>query len=367
MVTPMDVFGGLAQGYKTAQQIQMGPQLNQLKLLQEQAKLNQLQGLDPVSQQDIAASQQRMDIAQQQQEQDARDLIADVAYLSSEMNPEQKQVLLTALGKMGVDFNELTPEELTSMESLGRDRRKGLLGTEGRNFESMTKGLSPEEKEQAKRIKLGLSPRAVGSAAQTIAETGVTEDVAESEAAITGAKESAKETSKLKVQFDLKPQVESAVKDAVAGATARAEIAKTNRSNAKAMEVYEVAMSGLNDALGGTYTGPIVGLVPAMTANQQIATGAVAAMAPVLKQLFRSAGEGTFTDSDQRLLLDMVPTRKDLPEARASKIRNIDAIVRAKLSAQEESPKEPRPTSGQGGRARSKQFQINGVTVKRID
>ena len=54
-------------------------------------------------------------------------------------------------------------------------------------------------------------------------------------------------------------------------------------------------------------------------------------MAPVLKQLFRSAGEGTFTDRDQELLLDMVPKRTDRAEAIAEKMANIDRIVSAKL------------------------------------
>jgi hypothetical protein len=56
-------------------------------------------------------------------------------------------------------------------------------------------------------------------------------------------------------------------------------------------------------------------------------------MAPILKQLFRGAGEGTFTNQDQELLIAMLPTRKDTPEARIIKVQNIDAIVRAKLNA----------------------------------
>jgi hypothetical protein len=54
-------------------------------------------------------------------------------------------------------------------------------------------------------------------------------------------------------------------------------------------------------------------------------------MAPVLKQLFRVAGEGVFTDRDQALLLQMIPTRTTRPEARAAQIENIDKIVKAKL------------------------------------
>lgn len=98
-----------------------------------------------------------------------------------------------------------------------------------------------------------------------------------------------------------------------------------------ALELYETAKEGLMSGLGGSDTGRFVGMLPAITANQQIAKGSVAAMAPVLKQLFRTAGEGVFTDRDQQLLLEMVPGRTDLPEARNAMIANIDKIVKAKL------------------------------------
>jgi hypothetical protein len=94
---------------------------------------------------------------------------------------------------------------------------------------------------------------------------------------------------------------------------------------------YEEAKNGLLSGLSGSETGPIVGRLPAFTAAQQTAQGGVAAMAPALKQIFRVAGEGTFTDRDQALLMDMVPTRADRPEAAKAKIQNIDNIVRAKL------------------------------------
>ena len=99
----------------------------------------------------------------------------------------------------------------------------------------------------------------------------------------------------------------------------------------KAVDMYVASRNGLLSGLEGSFTGPIVGRSMAYTAKQQIAEGGVAAMAPVLKQLFRVSGEGTFTDKDQELLLDMVPTRKDEPEARAAKIDNIDKIIAAKL------------------------------------
>jgi hypothetical protein len=164
----------------------------------------------------------------------------------------------------------------------------------------------------------------------------LTEKVAASEAIIEGEKTAAKETAKLSTQLKLEPAVKSAVATAVAKAKATVDALGTKRDNQIALQVYDTAVSGLVKSLGGTVTGPLIGRAPAFTANQQIADGAVAAMAPVLKQLFRASSEGTFTDQDQKLLLDMVPTRKDEPEARIAKIQNINAIVRAKLSVPQE-------------------------------
>lgn len=128
---------------------------------------------------------------------------------------------------------------------------------------------------------------------------------------------------------------ERAGAEAWARAAAQAGVERQTDLSAKqsTLGVWRVARQGLMSALSGTTTGPIAGRMPALTAGQQTADGAVAAVAPVLKQLFRSAGEGVFTDRDQQLLLDMVPTREDLPEARENKMQMIDAIIEAKLSA----------------------------------
>ncbi len=145
------------------------------------------------------------------------------------------------------------------------------------------------------------------------------------------AESQAAEGGKLAAQAQTKPRVEALVKaavDQVAAATAQSE---KSAINSTALQTYDIAMNGLVEALGGTTTGPIAGWLPALTDSAQIAGGAVAAMAPVLKQIFRSAGEGIFTDKDQALLMEMVPTRKDRPAAAVAKIRNIDAIVRSKL------------------------------------
>lgn len=120
-------------------------------------------------------------------------------------------------------------------------------------------------------------------------------------------------------------------KEAEASVTAAADNTERDRANQATYGIYESGMRGLYGGLSGATTGPVVGRLPAVTASQQVAEGGVAAMAPVLKQMFRAAGEGTFTDKDQTLLLAMLPTRTDLPAARDAKIANVDNIVRAKL------------------------------------
>lgn len=123
----------------------------------------------------------------------------------------------------------------------------------------------------------------------------------------------------------------------------------------KTLNMYVAARDGLLTGLEGATTGPALGRIPAFTSGQQIAEGGVSAMAPVLKQLFRVAGEGTFTDKDQELLLGMVPTRADKPAARAAKMANIDRIVSAKLGMPV--PARPTPTApGAAGEAPGVKF-----------
>ena len=133
------------------------------------------------------------------------------------------------------------------------------------------------------------------------------------------------------VDIETKPIIAGAEAEARAGAESKQKVADTARKNATAANVYETGMNNLLSALGDTTTGPIAGRIPAMTANAQIAEGAGAAMTPVLKQMFREAGEGVFTDKDQEMLNAMLPNRKDHPEAAKAKIKMIDDVVRAKL------------------------------------
>src|SRR5690606_23360432 len=88
-----------------------------------------------------------------------------------------------------------------------------------------------------------------------------------------------------------------------AEAKAGVERGQEQRQRDMAFSQFQTAMAATERALSNTVTNPVAGISPALTENQQIAEGAVAAMAPILKQLFRSAGEGVFTDKDQELLM----------------------------------------------------------------
>lgn len=182
------------------------------------------------------------------------------------------------------------------------------------------------------RIALGLDPRATGSAQQTIAERGTAKEVAK----VAGTIEGGKQQAKLMAQLELEPEVKAAVQTATSAAQAQANELSKNKSNDSAWRVYSTGLDNLSQSLGKTeQAGPLLGRITAITADAQTADGAIAIMAPLLKQAFRSAGEGQFTDKDQQLLMDMIPTRKDLPEARQSKLEAIDAIMRAKLGQSE--------------------------------
>lgn len=197
-----------------------------------------------------------------------------------------------------------------------------------KDWKQKTENLSEADKAKALRIALRLDPGAVGSAAQTVAQNeALTDAVADSQATIEGAKEE----SKLDAQYKMKPKIAKAVELATSEANAMADKNKETKSNANALKVYDVAFSSLTGALGKTYTGPMAGLMPAITSNAQMAEGAIAMVLPTMKAVFRDAGEGTFTEGDQKLLTDMIPTRSDTPETIKFKLNAIDSIIRAKL------------------------------------
>ena len=283
--------------------IQAGDDVGLLRSVQNRYQNLVEQGRDPSDTQDILNMLQSGDTGQITQ---AKEIITAIAGGGEEGGIERQNVQSTFVGD------------------------NGNLFTVRRNGDVVDTGYKPSENVQLVTRPDG-STIAVDTKGTNAGQPVAT--VVTQEEALKGKETASKvtETGKLTAQLELEPQIKSAVAQAEATANAAADLAKEQKSNATTFAVYETAMSSLMDGLGNTDTGPFVGRIPAVTANQQIADGAIAAIAPVLKQLFRAAGEGIFTDKDQELLLAMVPKRSDLPAARESKFRNIDAIVRAKL------------------------------------
>lgn len=130
----------------------------------------------------------------------------------AEKRPQALLQLATSLRDAGEDFSHIVelsqmPADRQEMEArriiamgAGIDEvLSPLFGTTDaatRNFQYLTEGLSPEEVEQARRIELGLAPRAVGSSSITIAQDNLTDVVADSESTISGAKAGASESAK---------------------------------------------------------------------------------------------------------------------------------------------------------------------------
>lgn len=115
-------------------------------------------------------------------------------------------------------------------------------------------------------------------------------------------------------------------------AEAQAKQIADSKANATAFNVFNAAIKNVENTLAATTTGPVLGRLPAITSNQQTAEKAIAIMAPTLKALFRSVGEGTFTDRDQEILLQMIPSRTDNKEAIKNSLEMISEVVRIKLS-----------------------------------
>lgn len=108
----------------------------------------------------------------QQQGRDNKDTLSLLDLDEAQQNQALTNVQLAALS---------TKERFSLSE---RATRAAEVPAEQRAFESLIKDLPPEEQKQAKLIKLGLQPRAVGSAIQTISEQGIADEVANASATI---------------------------------------------------------------------------------------------------------------------------------------------------------------------------------------
>lgn len=79
--------------------------------------------------------------------------------------------------------------DIKTLEQLGLISALGGVPSDVTTFNTFAEGLSDEDRDKARRIELGLDPRAQGSSAITIATGGLTDQVANSNAAIEGAEQ----------------------------------------------------------------------------------------------------------------------------------------------------------------------------------
>jgi hypothetical protein len=144
------------------------------------------------------------------------------------ISAERMQERKMQLQERGLDIQE---RRLLS----GGDAPAGL-----QEFSGMTEGLSKEDKERARRIALGLDPRATGSAAITTATSGLTDVVAESEAKITGKTKMAEGTAKDVVDY-------------------KKSLFDSINSNSRMLNKYNFAIKQLDE---GAQTGPVIRSLP---------------------------------------------------------------------------------------------------------
>lgn len=263
----------------------------------------------------MQGAQVKSQLAEQQREQDERERQQAALSQLGETMPQLKPFLGTGL-------------EGQAMTMLGKSQGGGIGTYNPRDYttESWTEFVQGGAKD----------PSVLNRYAGTLEERMASDPefaarVMEFQKKSAGGAAGAAEEAKLFARLQMQPQVDAAVARAKAEAEQGVKRAGEQRGNDVAYQTYTSAMNHLASAMGETVTGPGVGYLPAITTNAQIAEGAVSVMAPILKSMFRTAGEGTFTDRDQELLMNMLPTRNDTAEARAAKIQAIDAVVQMKL------------------------------------
>jgi hypothetical protein len=214
---------------------------------------------------------------------------------------KSKNKTLVALQNMGMspdeaDFLGENPDLLkVATVAMYKKQMGGDPTAEMQTFDYLTKGLSEEDKKKALRVKLGLEARA-GLPLETYFGRGYA-----------GA-------------------------SGTAAGTTEAEFAKQATTNRILKSQLDFGFDNLGTALGATgQTGKIFGNLPAVTTGAQLADNAKAILLPLMKGVWRGAGEGVFTDKDQETLEAMFPSRDMTPEAAKQALLIVRQLTELKL------------------------------------
>ena len=212
-----------------------------------------------------------------------------------------KNATIDALRQMGLEEGELkllgnNPELLkVAATAMYKKRYGGDITAEMQTWNALTKGLSDADQEKARRIKLGLDPRAGLALSEYFGRGYMTKS---------GENLSAAEAKAL----------------------------ETKALNQSLRSQTTWALDELGRSLGATgQTGVILGNMPAMVTSSQIADNSRAILLPIMKSIWRGAGEGVFTDKDQEALEAMFPSRNMTVEAQRQALANIKRITELKL------------------------------------
>lgn len=231
------------------------------------------------------------------------------SFLSSRIKDVREQAIaeksknktIEAMQQMGMDPAELkllaeNPELLkVAATAMYKKRYGGDITADIQNWNMLTKDLSPADEAKARRIKLGLEARA-GLPDSVYFGRGYSQEAG------TQAGKFEAETVKQQEAFRI----------------LRSQI--------------DFGFDNLGTALGATgQTGKIFGNLPALTTSAQLADQAKAILLPVMKGVWRSAGEGVFTDKDQEALEAMFPTRDMTPEAARQALMAVRQMTELKL------------------------------------
>lgn len=140
-----------------------------------------------------------------------------------------------------------------------------------------------------------------------------------------------RENAKADVERATKPQIEGLIVKEKAKAENDAARGKQAQKSGVVQAMFDQAIGEVESSFNDTTTMPGAAAVP-FTASAQRANGAISAIGPVMKNIFRESGEGSWTDGDQKALDRMSPSLNDWPETRKAKIENIKKLVKIKMS-----------------------------------
>ena len=115
--------------------------------------------------------------------------------------------------------------------------------------------------------------------------------------------------------------------------TADKKVIADKKRQEKDYQAYKLVSTDLKNTyknIPDILTGSLQGNLPAASQSSRMFETARTQMLPLLKDVFRKAGEGTFTEGDQRILTDLIPDRTMDAQEFDAAVRRLDAVVAMK-------------------------------------